>query len=177
MSLCAHSTFSVQSTFHTKWRVLVMHCTICSHLHKRLLAACFFDDPDSFYDVLSDCCGIFSGSTAWTLSNIDLYVGGSVYWKLGRWLVGQDFFFLHVGDRHPSQYSHPEISRVASIDVVVSNTETIFKFHSTSVMSFVSGDRIFYGYPRPMQDSICHRGAVLSQLTNVTRCVIYKSLG
>ena len=144
MSLCAHSTFSVQSTFHTKWRVLVMHCTICIHLHKRWLAACFFDDPDSFYDVLSDCCGVFSGSTAWTLSNIDLYVGGSVYRKLGRWLVGQDFFFLYVGDRHPSQYSHPEISRAAStggahtVDIVVSNTETIFKFHSTSALSAVT---------------------------------------
>ena len=94
-----------------------------------------------------------------TSSDIDLYAGGSGYRKLERWLAGQDFRFIRIGDQDHSAYSHSEISEVVTLtngrrtfNIVVSNTEAAFapsfNFHSTTVMNFVGGDRIFYGHPR-----------------------------
>ena len=69
-------------------------------------------------------------------------------WKLERWLTGQGFCFLCVGDRDHSVYSHSKISEMVTLtdnrhtlNIVVLNTEAtftpIFKFHSTVVMNFV----------------------------------------
>ena len=103
-------------------RIVVRH-----HLPvQEIVGRSFLHDPEGFYDRLSDSGAVFSGfaalhllppaaDTTWTPSNIHLYVNGFGYWKLERWLAGQGFRFLRMGDRDHSAYSHSEISEVITL--------------------------------------------------------------
>ena len=139
------------------------------YLRKRALANHFFDDPDSFYDMLSDSRTIFSGSaavqlllpvanTAWTADDMDLYVPTSEYRAVQRWLVEHQFLPTRNDKQLFATYDHRDISFIAlftdgqrKIVVVISKTEAacapIFSFDSTAAMNFVGGKSIFCAYP------------------------------
>ena len=140
------------------------------YLRKRALANHFFNDPDSFYDMLSDSRSIFSGSTAvqllllvadtaWTADDMDLYVPISEYRAVECWLVKHRFLPTRNDKQLFATYNHRDITFIAlftdsqrRIIVVVSKTEAvcapIFSFNSTAVMNFVGGKSIFCTYPQ-----------------------------
>ena len=129
------------------------------YLRKRALANHFFDDPDSFYDMLSDSRTIFSGlaavqlllpvaDTAWTADHMNLYVPTSEYRAVERWLVKHQFLPTRNDEQLFATYNHRDISFITlftdgqrRIVVVISKTEAAcapnFSFRSTAVMNFV----------------------------------------
>ena len=152
------------STFN--WMTVRHHI----YLRKWLLADHFFNDPDSFYKMLSDCCAGFSGSAAlllllpaanctWMPNDMDLYSPASGYCRMKDWLLQEGFSVVWGRKQETSGYHHSEISMMVkftnghwNVDVVLSKTEAalapVFKFHSTAVMNFVGGNVIFCAYPQ-----------------------------
>ena len=140
------------------------------YLHRKMLAERFFDNAESFYEILSDCHAVISGSAAlhlllpaadtnWTLSDIDIYVPRRKYRKLETWISQKGFCIFYVGDWDASPYSYSEVdSRLTfangrhAINVIASKMEAafapIFQSHSTVAMNFVSADQIFCAYPQ-----------------------------
>ena len=127
-----HGRFRATSKFN---RMVIRYYV---YLCKRLLANRFFDDADSFYDVLSDCRAVFSGPVALHLllpaTDIDLHVTESGYRILRLVSTTRLFHWLRRRSTPQSVLLFRDQHSQCTVDIVASRTKTYSHSFSNSTV-------------------------------------------
>lgn len=131
----------------------------------------FFKHPSEFLDILIQTDSIISGSFAlafmipievdgWHPKDLDLYTEGKSAERIIRFLKKSGFVSVKSKGINATYFETPDIKSIITyshtetkrqIDLIISATTAaespIFRFHSTMLMNWISGNALFSAYP------------------------------